>query len=250
MSFLYTLADLSLNIPPKPRNSVAEEVLFHNRIRDDLPAEIKGRAFWTEGANSNFSSYRLNLGTHQIAIEFINGKWYHIHWQGPSIGQGKYVTSVDDEIPNPRTYGLETRSVLFLLAIDTTRIHHEPSESSPEQEITFASPHTDEDFPTTDVLEERTITDLSNTMAATQINTMMIPIQQQQQQQFGGPANPAQPPTQPPAQPPAAGGGSSGGGGGSGGGGRGGGRAGGGGSGGIPAAPQSAQPAPFQYQPI
>ena len=124
--------------------------------------------------NNNFSSYQLNLGTHQIAIEFINGKWYHIHWQGLSIGQGKYATSTDNEIPNPGTYGLGTRSAPFLLAINTTRVHHEPSESSPEQEITFASLTTEEDVPTIDVLEERTITDLSNSMATTQINTMTI----------------------------------------------------------------------------
>ena len=82
---------------------------------------------------------------------------------------------MDNEIPNPGTYGLGTRSVPFLLAINTTRVHHKPSESSPEQEITFASLTTEEDIPTIDVLEERTITDLSNSMATTQINTMTIP---------------------------------------------------------------------------
>ena len=164
-----------MNLPPSlPSGTAAEEVLFYNRIRDDLPAEIKGRAFWNEGANSNISAYKLEVGDqYPITVEFINGAWYQIHWQGHHIR--KYAVSVDERITDPATVGLGTRSRPLLHAIDTSRIHRELSKSSTELEITFASPSTDEDLPITELAEERTITNLSNSMAATQINTMTIP---------------------------------------------------------------------------
>ena len=166
-----------MNLPPAlPSGTAAEEVLFYNRINDDLPAEIKGRAFWNEGANSNISAYKLEVGSqYPISVEFINGAWYQIHWQGSHIG--KYSVLADELIREPATVGLGTKSQPLLHAIDTNRINPEPSESSPELEITFASPSTDEDLPVMDLVEERTITDLSISMAATQINTMTIPPQ-------------------------------------------------------------------------
>ena len=164
-----------MNLPPSlPSGTAAEEVLFYNRIRDDLPAEIKGRAFWNEGANSNISAYKLDTGNqYPITVEFINGAWYQIHWQGSHIG--KYAVTADKLIADPAAVGLGTRNRPLLQTIDTSRIHPELSESSPELDITFASPPLDEDFPTTDLAEERTITDLSASMAAAQINTMTIP---------------------------------------------------------------------------
>ena len=164
-----------MNLPPSlPSGTAAEEVLFYNRIRDDLPAEIKGRAFWNEGANSNISAYKLEVGDqYPITVEFINGAWYQIHWQGSHIG--KYAVTADELIQEPATVGLGTRSRPLLHAIDTSRVHPEPSESSTELEITFASPPTDEDEPITTLVEERTLTDLSTSMAAAQISTMTIP---------------------------------------------------------------------------
>ena len=143
-----------MNLPPTlPSGTAAEEVLFYNRINDDLPAEIKGRAFWNEGANSNISTYKLEVGSqYPISVEFINGAWYQIHWQGSHIG--KYSVLADKLIREPATVGLGTRSQPLLHAIDTNRINPEPSESSPELEITFASPSTDEDLPVTDLVEE------------------------------------------------------------------------------------------------
>ena len=164
-----------MNLPPSlPSGTATEEVLFYNRIRDDLPAEIKGRAFWNEGANSNISAYKLKVGDqYPITVEFINGAWYQIHWQGQHIG--KYAVTVDKRITDPATVGLGTRNRPLLHAIDTSRIHHEPSESSTELEITFASLPTDEDEPITTLVEEQTLTDLSISMAAAQISTMTIP---------------------------------------------------------------------------
>ena len=148
------LADIILNLPPSlPSGTTAEEVLFYNRIKDDLPAEIKGRAFWNEGANSNISAYKLEIGDqYPITVEFINGAWYQIHWQGSHIG--KYAVTADELILEPATVGLGTRSRPLLHAIDTSRVHPEPSESSAELEITFASPPTDEDEPITTLVEE------------------------------------------------------------------------------------------------
>ena len=164
-----------MNLPPSlPSGTAAEEVLFYNPIRDDLPAEIKGQAFWNEGANSNISAYKLEVGDqYPITVEFINGAWYQIHWQGQHIG--KYAVTADEQITNPATVGLGTRNRPLLHTIDTSRIHPEPSKSSTELEITFASPPTDEDEPTTTLVEERTLTDLSTSMAAAQISTMTIP---------------------------------------------------------------------------
>ena len=131
-------------------------------------------AFWNKGANSNISAYKLEVGDqYPITVEFINGAWYQIHWQGHNIG--KYAVTADERITDPATVGLGTRSRPLLHAIDTSRIHREPSESSTKLEITFASPPTDEDIPTTTLAEEQTITDLSTSMATTQINTMTIP---------------------------------------------------------------------------
>ena len=131
-----------MNLPPSlPSGTAAEEVLFYNCIRDDLPAEIKGRAFWNEGANSNVSAYKLEVGDqYPITVEFINGAWYQIHWQGQHVG--KYAVTADERITDPATVGLGTRNRPLLQAIDTSRIHPEPSESSTELEITFASPPT------------------------------------------------------------------------------------------------------------
>ena len=230
-----------MNLPPSlPSGTAAEEVLFYNRIRDDLPAEIKGRAFWNEGANSNISAYKLEVGDqYPITVEFINGAWYQIHWQGQHIG--KYAVTADKQISDPATIGLGTRNRPLLHAIDTSRIHPEPSESSTELEITFASPPTDEDEPTTTLVEERTLTDLSTSMAAAQISTMTIP-----------------PPVYMPPQPVASGSGGGAPGGGAPGGGAPGGGAPGGGppGGGQPPAQQAqaAQPVPQQagprYEPI
>ena len=139
-----------------------------------MPAEIKGRAFWNEGANSNISAYKLEVGDqYPITVEFINGTWYQIHWQGSHIR--KYAVTADELILEPATVGLGTRSRPLLHAIDTSHIHPEPSESSAELKITFASPPTDEDEPITTLIEERTLTDLSTSMAAAQISTMTIP---------------------------------------------------------------------------
>ena len=164
-----------MNLPPSlPSGTTAEEVLFYNRIRDDLPAEIKGRAFWNKGANSNISAYKLEVGDqYPITVEFINGAWYQIHWQGNHVG--KYAVTADELILEPATVGLGTRSRPLLHAIDTSRIHPEPSESSAELEITFASPPTDEDEPITTLVEEQTLTDLSISMATAQISTTTIP---------------------------------------------------------------------------
>ena len=91
-----TLADVILNLPPSlPSGTAAEKVIFYNCIRDDLPAEIKGRAFWNEGANSNISAYKLEVGDqYPITVEFINRAWYQIHWQGQHVG--KYVVTADE----------------------------------------------------------------------------------------------------------------------------------------------------------
>ena len=239
------LADIILNLPPVlPSGTAAEEVLFYNRIRDDLPAEIKGRAFWNEGANSNISAYKLEVGDqYPITVEFINGAWYQIHWQLEGQHIGKYAVTADEQISNPATVGLGTRNQPLLLAIDTSRIQSKPSESSAELEITFASPPTDEDEPVTTLVKEQTLTDLSTSMAAAQISTMTIP-----------------PPVYMPPQPVASGSGTGGGapGGGAPGGGVPGGGAPGGGApgGGQPPAQQAqaVQPVPQQvgprYEPI
>ena len=229
-----------MNLPPLlPSGTAAEDILFYNRIRDDLPAEIKGRAFWNEGANSNISAYKLEVGDqYPITVEFINGAWYQIHWQEHHIG--KYAVTADGLILEPATVGLGTRSRPLLHAIDTSRVHPEPSESSTELEITFASPPTDEDDPITTLVEERTLTDLSISMAAAQISTMTIP-----------------PPVYMPPQPVASGSGTGGGAsGGSGAPGAGGAPGGGTPGGGQPPAQQAqvAQPVPQQagpcYEPI
>jgi hypothetical protein len=50
-----------------------KDVQFHNWTSDNLPAEIKGRAYWVENTNSAHSAYQIKDGEYTYPIEYING---------------------------------------------------------------------------------------------------------------------------------------------------------------------------------
>ena len=54
-----------------------QPIVFNNQARDDLPAHMKGRAYWVDFENSNRLAYHMqdNQGNETI-VEFINNAWY------------------------------------------------------------------------------------------------------------------------------------------------------------------------------
>ena len=88
VELLTILADIILEIP---RRSIiggfARSISFYNRTEDDLPSEIKGRAYWSNASNEQVTAYQIEEGgTAPRAVEYINGTWYYITWLGNQSG--------------------------------------------------------------------------------------------------------------------------------------------------------------------
>jgi hypothetical protein len=68
------------------------------RISNDLPAHIKGAAYWVVyGEHFGKSQYHVEIshGT-ELPVEFINHRWYILRWD---IQEGYYITKKDWKLP-------------------------------------------------------------------------------------------------------------------------------------------------------
>ena len=64
-------------------------VTVSTRFSDDLPAHIKGRAYWVSYDHLAKSQYHIALGSGgELPVKFINHRWYIIRWDE----DGQYYT--------------------------------------------------------------------------------------------------------------------------------------------------------------
>ena len=63
-------------------------------MNDDLPAHIKGAAYWVEFGNADQSAYHVrDHEGNEYPVEFINDQWYQLTW-----GASGYWTSNSSKI--------------------------------------------------------------------------------------------------------------------------------------------------------
>ena len=56
-------------------------IQVYTRDTDNLPQHVKNKAYWIEYDNHAASAYHIeDLGGTEVPIEFINNKWYILHW--------------------------------------------------------------------------------------------------------------------------------------------------------------------------
>jgi hypothetical protein len=154
-----------------PKND--EEISFPNQMKDDLPAEIKGEAVWTDHTDSRQSTYYIWICKYHYLVEYINERWYHISWDA-----GAYHTKEGREIIQHLTIGLGTKKEPYVKETDATCVH---SKGSDDTEPTTASktdtePPEDQDTPVITQQESQIIDQLTSIMSTTTItNVSTIP---------------------------------------------------------------------------
>ena len=56
-------------------------IQIYTRNSDDLPQHVKQEAYWIDYDNTLASAYHIeDLSGTEVPIEFINNKWYLLHW--------------------------------------------------------------------------------------------------------------------------------------------------------------------------
>jgi len=123
-------------------NSSATQVFFDGnknvhftvRSKDDLPKEIRGKAFWTKCPEFSESIYELQAEGRFHAIEYINNgttnKWYWIYY---NQNIKRFWTSATLKIIQPEVLGLGNSKAPQLEPQDQQRVHA-VSESISSQE--------------------------------------------------------------------------------------------------------------------
>ena len=79
---------------------------FVGRLKDDLPKEVKGAAWWYKAADREWS-YILRRENKLRYIEYINDTWYWIGWNKKAKA---FYTNRTNRIEKPELLGLGTRS--------------------------------------------------------------------------------------------------------------------------------------------
>jgi hypothetical protein len=154
-----------------PKND--KEISFPNRTADNLPAEIKGKAIWTDHTDLQQSAYYIRIHKYHYSVEYINECWYHISWDA-----GTYHTKEGQEITQHLNIGLGTKKAPYLKEGDAACVH---SKGSNDTEPTTASktdtePSEDQDTPVITCQESQIIDQLASLMSTTMImNISMIP---------------------------------------------------------------------------
>ena len=90
--------------------------LVPTRTKDNLPAEIKGKATFHQWTYQYSNSYEVWDGNKTYDAEFINRTWYWILWDSNAREQagGYRVNPAEDAIISPATYGLGTEEAPYI----------------------------------------------------------------------------------------------------------------------------------------
>jgi hypothetical protein len=72
------LMNISIGWPESGR-----DVILHPRTEDDLPAQVKGSAWWIGSEREGRSAYHIKDENHnEWPVEFLNNDWHLMKWEG------------------------------------------------------------------------------------------------------------------------------------------------------------------------
>ena len=107
LSLVFTLSRepqvLNFVFPDKP----TDDIHIYTRKEDDLPPEIKGKAFWQAREEFHRSSYVFRENNKDHPVEYLNFEWFYVYWDSY---KKSFSVAQEDRIVSPNLYGLGTIS--------------------------------------------------------------------------------------------------------------------------------------------